>query len=271
MSVVSAFLVPGNPLPLLKEDNPPWKILADAARLAGDALAASKPDVLLIYSTQWLAVLDELWQTRRHSSGIHVDENWYEYGDLKMDVWADVELAAACISAANDAGISSRAVDYDGFPIDTGTIVANSFLNADGSIPAVIAANNLYHDFAKTELLGRIAAEQAELAGKRVAVIAIGGLSASYFDKIIDISTDQIVNKSDDIANEALLREMEKGGADNLRQHIAEMNQATKTDMGLKHLGWLLGCIGEFKGAIVHGYGATYGAGAAIVEFELAE
>ena len=129
MPVVSAFLVPGNPLPLLREDNPPWGALAEAARAAGRALAESKPDVLLIYSTQWITVLDELWQTRPHSTGLHVDENWYEYGDLQMDLRADVDLANACIAAANAAGVRSKSVDYESFPIDPGTIVAGAFLN----------------------------------------------------------------------------------------------------------------------------------------------
>ena len=33
--------------------------------------------------------------------------------------------------------------------------------------------------------------------------------------------------------------------------------------------GWQLGGTGGFSGATVHGYGATYGAGAAVVEFHL--
>lgn len=269
MPIVSAFLVPGSPLPLLRGDNPPWAGLADAARAAGSALAESRPDVLLIYSTQWIAVLDELWQTRPHSTGIHVDENWYEYGDLEMNLRIDTALAEACIAAATDAGIRSRAVNYDGFPIDTGTIVANSFLNPDGRIPAVVAANNLYHDFAKTEALGRIAAEQAELQGKRAAVIAVGGLSGSYFDHEIDIATDHIVSEKDDAANRALLEALAGGSANGLRERIAEFAGAAKGDMRMKHLGWLLGATGGFSGAKLLGYGATYGAGAAVVQFQL--
>ena len=270
MPVVSAFLMPGNPLPLLHPTNPPWGRLADAANSAGKALAGSRPDVLLIYSTQWIAVLDELWQTRPHSVGYHVDDNWYEYGDLEMDLRTDVPLATACIAAANDAGVSSRAVDYDEFPIDTGTIVANAFLNRGGTIPTVIASNNLYHDFEKTELLGRIAVEQAEALGRRIAVIGVGGLSASYFDRDIDIADDHIVSAADDAANQMLLDVLRQGGADRLRAHLGGEAKAAKTDMGLKHLGWLLGGIGDFSAATVHGYGATYGAGAAVVEFELA-
>jgi 2-aminophenol/2-amino-5-chlorophenol 1,6-dioxygenase alpha subunit len=268
MTVVSAFLLPGNPLPLLRRDNPPWGRLADAADKAAEALAASKPDVLLIYSTQWIAVLDELWQTRPHSTGIHVDENWYDYGDLTMDLRADVDLAKACIAAANQAGIRSKPVDYDQFPIDTGTIVANAFLNPGAKIPAVVAANNLYHDFAMTETLGRIAAEQASAAGKRAAVIAVGGLSGSYFDHDIDIAQDAIVNQADDQANRDLLEAM-KAGSDAMRAAVPGYAQAAKGDMGMKHLGWLLGGTDGFSGATVHGYGATYGAGAGVVEFHL--
>jgi 2-aminophenol/2-amino-5-chlorophenol 1,6-dioxygenase subunit alpha len=267
MPVVSAFLLPGNPLPLLKDTNPPWKILADAARRAGKALKESKPDVLLIYSTQWIAVLDELWQTRAHSTGLHVDENWYDFGDLQMNLRCDVDLAKACIKAACDAGVRSKAVDYDDFPIDTGTIVANAFVNPDGRIPAVVAANNLYHDFALTEKLGRLAAEQAQAQGKRAAVIAVGGLSGSYFDHDIDIATDRIVRSEDDEANRSLLADLQKGSNDTLRARIDDYAKLTKPDMGMKHLAWMLGATGGYKSATVHGYGATYGAGAAVVQF----
>ena len=60
MPVVSAFLIPGSPLPYVQRDNPPWGAMADAMDAAGKALAASKPDTIAIYSTQWLAVLDQL-------------------------------------------------------------------------------------------------------------------------------------------------------------------------------------------------------------------
>lgn len=268
MPIVSAFLMPGNPLPYLRQDNPAWKPLADGGHSAGRALAASKPDVLLIYSTQWFAVLDELWQARPHSTGIHVDENWYEYGDLQMDLRADVDLAHACVKAANDCGYKSKPVDYADFPIDTGTIVANAFLNPHGTIPAIVAANNLYHDFDTTKAIGRLAAEQADLQGKRAAVIAVGGLSGHYFDRAIDVKEDKIVRDEDDASNRALLEAMTRG-ADALEAELPNYLANAKGDMGMKHLAWLLGGTGGFSGATVHGYGPTYGAGAAVVEFAL--
>ena len=63
--------------------------------------------------------------------------------------------------------------------MDTGTVVANRFLNADGARAVVIAANNLYHDWEQTLKLGEMAANQATRLGRRVAVVGVGGLSGS--------------------------------------------------------------------------------------------
>ena len=57
MSVVSAFLVPGSPLPRIQGGNPPWSAMAKALSAAGDALASKEPDSIVVYSTQWIACL----------------------------------------------------------------------------------------------------------------------------------------------------------------------------------------------------------------------
>jgi 2-aminophenol/2-amino-5-chlorophenol 1,6-dioxygenase alpha subunit len=51
---------------------------------------------------------------------------------------------------------------------------------------------------------------------------------------------------------------------------LADYAAIAKPDMGLKHLAWILGGTGGFASAKLHGYGPTYGAGAAVVEFVLA-
>jgi 2-aminophenol/2-amino-5-chlorophenol 1,6-dioxygenase alpha subunit len=268
MTVVSAFLVSGSPLPMLRPDNSAWAPLAQGYALAAKALAASKPDVILLYSTQWIAVLDQLWQTRPHSLGTHVDENWYEFGDLPVDIHVDVPLAKACIEGCASIGVSAKPVDYQDFPIDTGTIVADTMLNIP-RVPLAIAANNVYHDFASTERMAAMAAAVAAGQGKRVAVVGVGGLSGAYFDRSIDIATDHVRHPADDAANRAFLDAL-CAGSDAARAAVGTFASATKADMGMKHLAWVLGGTGGFSGAKVHGYGATYGAGAAVVEFVLA-
>ena len=268
MTVVSAFLAPGTPLPLLRPDNPPWAPLVAGYQAAGEAVRASNPDVLLVYSTQWIAVLDELWQTRAHLTGIHVDENWYEYGDLPFDMRSDVDLAEACVAGCKEIGVSAKAVDYDGFPIDTGTIVMNNFLNADGARPLVIAANNVYHDGETTARLAAMAVETAKAQNKTVALVAVGGLSGTIFRTEIDIAEDHIADPTDDEWNREMLRLMESGSIEHLKQRAGDYAKAAKVDMGFKHLSWILGGLGDaFDGATVHAYGPVYGSGAAVVEF----
>lgn len=269
--IVSAFLVPGNPLPKLRPEVAGYGQLAQAMQKAGRSLAASRPDVILAYSTQWIAVLDQLWITRERSTGMHVDENWYEFGDLPYDIYSDTALATACVAASPAGGIHARGVDYDGFPIDTGTIVAAQLLGmGTADKPLVMGSNNVYHDGAKTEKLAYIATECAEKLGKRVAVVGIGGLSGSLFREEIDLAQDHIATPSDDKWNERVLRVMERGDVAELRQVIPEYAAAARVDFGLKHLHWILGALGgSYRSAEVHGYGALYGSGAAVVEFKV--
>lgn len=271
MPVVSAFLIPGSPLPKLKPEVLPWGRLATAMQRAGRALEASRPDVVLMYSTQWFAVLDELWLTRRHSEGIHVDHNWYEFGDLPFDIHADIEMAHACVAGSARIGVHARGVNYDQFPLDTGTIVACDLLRiGTPERPLALASNNLYHDGATTEKLGAVALRCAEEQNKRVAVVAVGDLSGSQFRTVIDPAADRLGTLEDDRWNQRILRLIESGDVAQLRQLVPQYAQEAKVDMGFKHLYWLLGALkGRWAGARVHGYGPVYGCGAAVVEFVL--
>lgn len=271
MPVVSAFLVPGIPLPCLKPEVPGWGRLAAAMQRAGRSLEASRPDTVLVYSTQWLAVLDQQWLTRRRSQGVHVDDNWYEYGDLSYDVHADTELAHACVAASPRHGVHARGVNYDGFPIDTGTIVACTTMSIGGpGRPLVVASNNLYHSGEMTETLGALAAAAAHEQGKRVAVVGIGGLSGSLFRTEIDPRADRLGQAEDDKWNQRILQLIESGDVGQLRRVIPDFAKQARADMGFKHFHWVLGALkGRFVGARVHGYGPVWGTGAAVVEFSL--
>lgn len=268
--VVAALLVPGSPLPLLDRDNPAWKPILEGYETARRAIVAARPDVIVLYSTQWMAVLDQLWQGRPRISGQHVDENWHEYGAMRYDLRIDTNLAKACVAAATEAGIKSKLVDYDSFPIDTGTVVAMSLLNPHKDIPVLIAANNLYHDFETTRRLGEIAIEQAIAQGKRVAVVGVGGLSGTLFREQIEPTEDRIASQADDTWNRDILRLMERGDVDAILADVPQYAAEARVDMGFKHFAWIVGATaGRLGAARVHAYAPTWGAGAAVVQFAL--
>ncbi len=270
MTAVSAFLVPGSPLHLLRPDNPPWRPIVAGFERAARALAMSRPDAILLYSTQWIAVLDALWQARPRLTGTHVDENWHDLGDMPFDIRIDADLANACVDAARAAGISAKSVDYDQFPIDSGTIVATRLLDPEGRFPLVMAANNLYHDAATTMRMGEIAAATARAQNKKVAAVGVGGLSGTVFRESIALDRDRIAADADDVWNRRVLRLLEKGETGRLETEIEDYAPEARVDMGFKHFAWIRGAAGgRFFGARVHGYGPAHGAGAAVVEFRL--
>ena len=208
--VVAAYLLPASPLLLLRNDEARYRELVDAMKRVADDLDELKPDTLLIYSTRWYAVLDQLWQGRARMAGLHVDENWHELGEMRYDITTDVSLARACVRAAQRAGIASKLVDYAGFPLDSATLAANALVNPDGTLPTLIVANNLYYDFERTRALGELTAAQAAIQGKRVAVIALGGLSGSEFRDRREFADDAIASAIEDEWNRRVLKLIER-------------------------------------------------------------
>jgi 2-aminophenol/2-amino-5-chlorophenol 1,6-dioxygenase alpha subunit len=268
MTVVSAFLVPGSPLPYVRRDNPPWGRLADAMDAAGRSLAESGAETIVFYSTQWIAVLDQLWQTRERVTGEHVDENWHEFGALPFDMHIDRALATAAMERAAALGIRSKPVDYDQFPVDTGTITASNFLNPGNRLPLVITSNNVYHDWQRTVNIGRAVAEAAAEIGRKAAVVGVGGLSGSIFRQVIDIADDRIASETEDQWNRKILGLLENGDVAALARECPRYAAEARVDMGFKHFAFVLGALGgEYSGATVHGYGPLYGSGGAVIEF----
>lgn len=266
--VVGAFIVPGSPLPLLVKNNPPWMPLIQGYEAARKSIEELAPDAIAIYSTQWIAVLDQLWQSRQRLVGTHVDENWHEYGELPYDMTIDTALTEAAVKACAGIGVTAKSVDYDQFPIDTGTIVANTMLNPTGRTKLVIAANNLYHDFAATRRLGAMLGEQARRQGKRIVVVGVGGFSGSIIRSEIDLRQDRFANPLDETWNRRMLDLLAAGNVSGVMDALPAFAREAKADMGFKHFAWVLGALGgNWRETLVHGYAPVYGAGAAIVEF----
>jgi 2-aminophenol/2-amino-5-chlorophenol 1,6-dioxygenase alpha subunit len=268
MSIEAAFLLPASPLPYFKSHNPPWAVLSQALQEAGRRVHEIDPDVLIVYPTTWYAVMDQLWQTRPHLEGLHTDHSWFEYGDLPFSFETDTDLANACVASANEKGIQSKGVNYDGFPIDTGTIVAMHYLNPEGKIPVLITSNNLYHDSKLTREIAGIAISELEKQGKRAVVIGIGELSASFFREEIDIAADTFASEAEDRWNRTMLGYLVQGDFTSFMDSMDAYVSEAKVDMGFKHMHFLLGTMRDMPAsAEVLGYGPLYGKAGAVVQF----
>jgi 2-aminophenol/2-amino-5-chlorophenol 1,6-dioxygenase subunit alpha len=268
--IVKGYLMPGMPHVMLPKESAGRRELREACRVAGANVQEARPDVLVIFSTQWVSVLGHLVQARPNPSGLHVDENWYDLGNLPYDFRTDLELARATIDRGTAAGLQVRPVDYDGFPVDTGTLVALNFLNPKNEIPVVCVSCNIYSGREEELKLGQAAADAVRALGRRAVMVASTGLSGHYFTREISDDEDRIVNDDDDAQNRRMLELFAAGKCAEAMDFASEYAAKTGADMQFKSCYWLMGALGAASGKIggkVLGYGSIWGSGAAVVEF----
>lgn len=258
--------VPGLPHLLRPDLNEGYGKLAQACRDLGSEFKRQGVSRILFYSTQWLSVLGQSVQARARVSGLHVDENWYDIASLKFDFEIDSALVEKLIINSREAGFQVRAVDYEGFPIDTGTIVANTLLNSSGLKTAMYSCC-VYSDYAETLKIGELAADAAMKLDGKTAIVAVSGLSGRYFTEAIDYKNDAIRDRQDDQWNQKLLKSMNDGLWQNVTSIRDEYIRSTKADMGLKALAFLegAGACRPGRRLITKAYGAIYGTGAAVM------
>lgn len=256
MPVVSAFLVPDSPLPLLSSRQPAWTRIAEAYRRIGAAVAASHPDILLVYAGGWTTQTDQLWLTAPVVSGIRQDQIAADSLELRFDLEIDSELAEASVISSKAIGIDSVGVADPSFAVDPGTITAQRFLDPDGRFKQVVMSNTAALDFGRTERLGGFAAAVAgDRFKRRVALIGIGDLAAG---------------SKDDDWRRTMLDQAVRGEVYELRQFVNPYSKEQVPNNDVKQLGFLLGGMGGvFSGAILHAIGPDDRTDSAVIEFKL--
>lgn len=266
--IAAGYLIPGSPLPLLRPDAAGFRPIIEGLDRARKSLESAAPDTLIVYSTGWVAVVDQMWLTRADMSGRFVDQTWHDLGHIDWQLTVDVDVAETAIPTTRQVGVSSRGCDYDAFPVDAGTIVLSKAMNDKAGIPLVVTSNNLYHDWGTTQQLARLAMEAASQHNRSVSVVGIGGLSGSIFRHGIDFDEDRIFSPEEDQANQRLINHLVSRDISGVVEYIPEYSKAARADMGMKHLGFVLAALGDnYSKAECLGYGPLGGAGGAIIEF----
>lgn len=266
--IVGAAWVPGLPFILNPEKSPKWKELNGAMAALSTHIKELKPDVLVIYSTQWLSVLGTSFQVQPNPKGVHVDENWYEFGDLSFDFKTDATLGDMFAKKVAALGMPTKTVNYDEFPIDTGTIVAMNCLNKGNAFPVSIVSSWVYADDKKNEQIGKAMRETIEASGKKAFVLVSSLLSTRYFTDEINPSEDRISKPEDEAWNRKVLGAFESGNLGASKTVVQQFAKSAPVDMMLNGYHWLTGVMGPGKwSGQVLGYGPQWGAGAAVAEF----
>lgn len=267
--VVGAAFVPGFPHLLASEQAEPWKRLSDATREVGRWLHARSPDVVVVLSTQWFTVLGHQFQVDPNPRGDYVDENWYDFdfGHLSYDIPVDVDFTREWAEQTEAEGFQARLTRYDGFPIDTGTIVAGNLLDPEGRLPAALVSCNLYAPAEHLERIGAAATRTAERRGQRIAVIAISGLSSGLIQEWIEPHEDQISDPAHDRWNRTMLDLLARGDVAEVMARREDYAREAQVDSQFRAVAFLAGTGAMSTPAEVLEYGPIWGTGAAVLRW----
>jgi len=270
----NAYIVPGKPQILLAhQENKGWESLHKKYDLIRQDIENSDADFIMIYSTQWLSVIGHLVQADPEPEWVHVDHDWYDYGEIPYKFRVDSEFAELLRDSNRELGLHSSTVNYHGFPMDTGTIVALKHINPENKLPVGIVSCNMYAEKAETMKLG-VATKNALLrSGKKAAIVVVSELSNRLHTEFIDPKEDKISSLKDHEWNEKVLELFGQGRFEDVVECARNFAKEANADMKFKSMYWLSGVIGKsnlFRGE-VYDYQPVWGSGAALVKLEKAD
>ena len=210
---------PPHPHPLLCPDgNSGYRNLRQAFEDCAKKIEESDADIILVYSTTWPSVVGHQIQALEKPVWTHVDDDFHYLGSMPYEFSIDVDFANSMKDAAVARGLYARTVADDGFPIDTGSVVALSLLNPENKIPAVILSSNMYANRSETIVLGKAARDTLHSQGKKAVVVVVSSLSNRMFTEHIDPSEDRIHSQKDDDWNQKILEFFADGRLEDLSQ-----------------------------------------------------
>jgi 2-aminophenol/2-amino-5-chlorophenol 1,6-dioxygenase subunit alpha len=266
--ITACYVVPGLPHVLLApEKSPAWQALRTSYDQVRQEIEASDAEMILYFSTQWLSVLGYLFQADPEPEWTLVDHNWHELGSIHYKFKIDSAFASIYSQEVKKLGHYVREVNYRGFPIDTGSIVAQKLLNPQNRLPAAMASCNMYAEKQETLSIGQAAMRAIEKYGKRAVIVVVSGLSQRFETKDIDPLKDQISSLKDDEWNRKVLEIFEEGRLEDVSEVAREYSRQANADMGFKGVWWLNGLCGKsnsFEGKVFD-YQPIWGTGAGLI------
>jgi 2-aminophenol/2-amino-5-chlorophenol 1,6-dioxygenase alpha subunit len=261
---------PPHPHPLLcPEANEGYGKLRSAYEECRKRIEESEADLILIYSTTWPSIVGHQIQALENPVWTHVDDDFHYLGSMPYDFKIDVDFANGYAQAAEKRGLHSRTVAYEGFPIDTGSVVALQLLNPDNRIPACIVSSNMYANRAETIVLGKAARDVLAEQGKKAIVVVVASLSNRMFTEHIDEVDDRIHSQKDDDWNRKILEFFAAGRLEDLSQLSRDIHGQIRVNkvVAYKPAWWMAATMGQhnnYTGEVL-AYEALHGSGGAVI------
>jgi 2-aminophenol/2-amino-5-chlorophenol 1,6-dioxygenase subunit alpha len=267
--IVAAALIPGMPHLLAGQPAASWRDLRVAAEVVGERFRAAGVQTVLELSTQWFTVLGHQFQLDPNPRGTRTDENWYayDYGKLRYDLRTDTALTGEWLTRCAADGFQARRTHYEGFPIDTGTVVASALLDPGGHFTWSMVSCNLYADVEALAALGRHGAAASQAVNRRVGVVAVTGLSAGLIQEWISPADDAIADPRHDKWNRRMIEALTSGQLEDALAMREDFAREAAADSQFRALAFLAGTGVAAGPAELLAYGPVWGTGAAVLHW----
>ncbi|MCB0350622.1 MAG: hypothetical protein KDD38_05525 [Bdellovibrionales bacterium] len=271
--ILNSYILPGLPHLLLTPDkNPGWQKLNQAMKNVGKEIQNSGAEILILYSTYWPSIIGHQIQARENAEWILVDDQFHELGSIPYKLKFDSKFAEIYKKECEKRKLQARTIDYEGFPIDTGSVTVLKLINPDNKIPCVIVSSNIYSDRAETVILGKATLDAIRASGKKAVLVAITSLSNRLATKRVDPKDDEISSLKDHEWNLKFLEFLNEGRLEDAAQLSRQFHVEARVPKvsNFKPFWWLSAVNGQhnsFNGQ-VYEYAPVCGTGAAVVGLE---
>jgi 2-aminophenol/2-amino-5-chlorophenol 1,6-dioxygenase subunit alpha len=227
-------------------------------------------DLLLIYSTQWVSVLGHQIQGRTNLEDVFVDQDFHQLGSYHYKLGFHEDFAKSYAESCTRRGLAARVVNYQGFPIDSGTLTALNQLNPENKMSASLVSCNMYSDRSETVVLGKAALDAVKSCGLKVAAVAVTGLSRRFMPLKNKGGGNSVSLTRDQEWNDKIIEMLRLGRLEDVAQLARRFDKEARADQRFKAIWWLAALAGEhnrFKGTL-HAYSAVQGCGSAVMSLE---
>ena len=271
--LVGSYIVPVHPhTVLVPEQNEGWQRLRDAFDDAAQRIKDADADLLVIYSTTWPSIIGHQIQADPNPEWVMVDHDFHDLGSIPYSFNIDADFAEAWNVANEKRGLKSRTINYTGFPIDVGSVVALKLLNPDNAIPAVIVSSNVYANRAETTVLAKSCLDVIKATGRKAVAVTAMSLSNRMFTAPIEPKDDKIHSLKDDEWNRKILEFLGEGRLEDVGQLSRTIHKQIRVQkvVAFKPMWWLSGMNGNRNNLTgdVLAYEAIHGAGGAVVHLD---
>ena len=239
--------------------------------LARDRIAASEADLLIIYSTTWPSIIGHQIQADPNPVWNLVDHDFHDLGTMEYDFKIDSDFAAVWNECNKRRGLQSRTINYHGFPIDVGSVVANKLLNPDnrtsgnGFLKCVCKQSRNYSSCKGMQ--GCSKENWQKSSGSMCNV-----LSNRMFTDFVQPEDDRIHSLKDDEWNKKVLEFL----GDGRLEDVAQLSRTIQNQIRVKKVVafkpmWWLSAMNDNRNNLtgeVLAYEALHGAGGAVVHLD---